>query len=259
MAIKKILLKVLGEKRYLRFMSATYQRLFRAGLLGVASQDVYFLKKLIRPGDYCGDIGAHLGYFTLNLSRLAGPTGKVIAVEPMPPFHATLQEQLRRRHADNVTLYQVALGGEGDYVEMGIPDTSGSKHFAMARVIESSPHLHFSGSQKIKNEKADRLFAGLPRLDYVKCDVEGLEYQVFASMTDTLQKHHPVLLCEFFDRSIRIRFHELVEPFGYRPYALENGKLVPIDVYAEGQIIAQNDYFIPVQRLESLDALIRKS
>ena len=257
MAIKKILLKVLGEKRYLSFMSSTYQRLLRAGLLGKESQDVYFLKKLIRSGDYCADIGAHLGYFTLNLSRLVGPTGKVFAIEPMPPFHATLQKQLQRRQADNVTLYQVALGGEGEYVEMGIPDTSGAKHFAMARVVDANPHLHFSGSQKIKNEKGDRLFAGLPRLDYVKCDVEGLEYQVFASMTATLQKHHPLLLCEFFDRDMRIRFYELVKPFGYKPFALENGQLVFIDLYAEGQITAQNDYFIPQEHMDRLKPLIK--
>ena len=259
MAIKKILLKVLGEKRYLSFMSSTYQRLLRAGLLGKESQDVYFLKKLIRPGDYCADIGAHLGYFTLNLSRLVGPSGKVFAIEPMPPFHATLCEQLQRRHADNVTLYQVALGGDTDYVEMGIPDSSGSKHFAMARVIDANPHLHFSGSQKIKNEKGDRLFSDLPRLDYVKCDVEGLEYQVFASMTATLQKHHPVLLCEFFDRDMRLRFYELVKPFGYEPFALEKGMLIPIDVYAEGQIIAQNDYFVPREHLDRLKPLIKAS
>jgi FkbM family methyltransferase len=257
MAIKKILLKVLGEKNYLSFLSSTYQRLLRAGLLGAESQDVYFLKKLIRPGDYCVDIGAHLGYFTLRLSRLVGSTGKVFAIEPMPPFHATLQGQLRRRRADNVTLYQVALGGDGEYVEMGIPDTSGAKHFAMARVIDSNPHLHFGETQKIKNESGDRLFGDLPRLDYVKCDVEGLEYSVFASMKKTLEKHHPILLCEFFDRDMRIRFHELVEPFGYAPFALEKGKLVPIDVYAEGQIIAQNDYFISREHLDRLKPLIK--
>jgi FkbM family methyltransferase len=254
MTIKKILLKVLGEKRYLSFMSSTYQRLLHAGLLGADSQDVYFLKKIIRPGDYCADIGAHLGYFTLNLSRLAGPTGKVVAVEPMPPFHATLQRQLQRRHAGNVTLYQVALGGNGEYVEMGIPNTS---DFGRARVVNDNLHLNFGKTIKIKNESADTLFSDLPRLDYVKCDVEGLEYSVFASMTKTLEKHHPILLCEFFDRDLRIRFYELVKPFGYRPFALEKGMLVPIDVYTEGQIIAQNDYFIAGEPADWLKPLIK--
>jgi hypothetical protein len=54
-----------------------------------------------------------------------------------------------------------------------------------------------------------------------------------------------------------MRFQELVEPFGYRPFALDNGLLVPIDVYAEGQIIAQNDYFIPREHLDRLKPLIK--
>ena len=72
MAIKKILLKVLGEKKYLSFLSTSFQRLYSAGLLGKEYADVYFLAKFIQKGDYCVDIGAHLGYFTLPLSRLVG-------------------------------------------------------------------------------------------------------------------------------------------------------------------------------------------
>ena len=86
MGIKRILLDVLGEKRYLTLLSGTFQRLYRTGLLGKDYQDVYFLKKIIRPGDYCIDIGAHLGYYTIELSRLTGDAGRVFAVEPMTPF-----------------------------------------------------------------------------------------------------------------------------------------------------------------------------
>ena len=256
MAIKKILLKVLGEKRYLSFMSSTYQRLFRAGLLGKESQDVYFLKKLIRPGDYCADIGAHLGYFTLNLSRFVGPTGKVFAIEPMSPFHHTLQRLLQKKKARNVTLYQVALGGKGEYVEMGIPRIGAVKRFAYARVMESNTHLAFEETEKVRNESGDHLFLDLPRLDYIKCDVEGLEFQVFASMTRTLEAHHPILLCELFEREQRIRLFELIRPFGYRAYTLEQERLIPLDVYVEGAIVSQNNYFVPPQHEERLRHLI---
>ncbi len=152
MAIKKILLNVLGEKKYLSFLAGSFQRLYRTGLLGKEYQDIYFLKKIIREGDWCVDIGAHLGYFTLELSRLAGPSGKVFAVEPMSPFHNTLQRLLRRKRTTNVTLYQLALGGNGEYVEMGIPQVGDMKRFAYARVMESSAHLDFVESEKVKNE-----------------------------------------------------------------------------------------------------------
>src|SRR5579871_6516606 len=121
MGIKRLLLNVLGENKYLSLLSRVYQRLYATGLLGKEYEDVYFLKKIIRPGDYCADIGAHLGYFTIELSCLAGANGKVIAIEPISTFHRTLQKLVQRKKVRNVTLYQVALGGAGEYVDMGIP------------------------------------------------------------------------------------------------------------------------------------------
>ena len=256
MSIKKILQDVLGEKQYLSLLAGTFQRLYPTGLLGKEYADVYFLKKIIRRGDWCVDIGAHLGYFTIELSRLTGDTGKVFAIEPMSPFHHTLQRLLQKKKARNVTLYQVALGGKGEYVEMGIPRIGAVKRFAYARVIESHTHLEFEESEKVRNESGDHLFLDLPRLDYIKCDVEGLEFQVFASMTRTLEAHHPILLCELFEREQRIRLFELIRPFGYRAYTLDQEKLIPLDVYAEGTIVSQNNYFVPSQHEERLRHLI---
>ena len=258
MAIKKILQDVLGEKRYLSLLAGTFQRLYPTGLLGKEYADVYFLKKIIRRGDCCVDIGAHLGYFTIELSRLTGDTGKVFAIEPMSPFHNTLQRLLQKKKARNVTLYQVALGGKGEYVEMGIPRVGAVKRFAYARIMESNTntHMEFEETEKVRNESGDDLFLDLPRLDYIKCDVEGLEFQVFAYMTRTLEAHHPILLCELIEREQRIRLFELLRPFGYRAYALEQEKLIPLDVYAEGTIVSQNDYFIPPQHQQRLSHLI---
>jgi hypothetical protein len=139
MAIKKVLLNLLGEKRYLSLLADVFQRLYRTGLLGKEYQDVYFLQKIIRPGDYCVDIGAHLGYYTIELSRLAGGNGKVFAVEPISAFHRILQRLLERKKVRNVTLYQVALGGQGDYVEMGIPQLGTTKRCLCTHQGEQRP------------------------------------------------------------------------------------------------------------------------
>jgi FkbM family methyltransferase len=257
MAVKKVLLRILGEGKYLSFLSRAYQALYRTGLLGKEYEDVYFLKKIIRPGDYCADIGAHLGYFTIELSKLAGGNGKVFAVEPLTPFHRVLQRLIKRKKARNVTLYQLALGGDGDYVEMGIPQVGADRRFAHARIKQNNDHLQFVRSEKVKNEDGDHLFLHLPRLDYIKCDVEGFEYQVFASMPRTLELHYPMLLCEFWDRDLLIRFSELVQPFGYRSYLLEDSRLLPVNVYAEGQIPPRNYYFLPSQREERYKAYVQ--
>ena len=100
------------------------------------------------------------------------------------------------------------------------------RRFAHARIKENNENLDFVRSEKVKNESGDNLFLDLPRLDYIKCDVEGFEYQVFASMLRTLEAHHPMLLCELFDRDLLIRFYELLQPLGYRAYTLAKDALV---------------------------------
>src|SRR5664279_2565271 len=103
--IRKMLLFSLGEKRYLRLLAGSFQKLYKTGRLGVDYQDIYFLKNLVRPGDYCIDIGAHLGYFTLELSRLTGNTGHVYAIEPMTKFYNTLRDLITRQGLENIVLH----------------------------------------------------------------------------------------------------------------------------------------------------------
>jgi FkbM family methyltransferase len=224
-------------------------------MLGKDYQDIYFLKKFIRSGDWCIDIGAHLGYFTMELSRLVKPGGKVFAVEPMSKFNSVLGKLLASHKAQNVTLYPVALGGDGEFVEMGIPEVGQKKRFAYARVMESSPQLQYVESEKVKNWQGDQLFKDITRLDFVKCDVEGLEFKVMSSMIGTIRKYQPILLCEFFDRDERIRLFELLQSMGYQLFKLEGGKWRAIDVYAEGGVISQNNYFIPPARREQFRSL----
>jgi FkbM family methyltransferase len=256
MSIKKILLSLLGEKKYLSAVAGIFPYIYRAGLLGRNYQDIYFLKQIIAEGAWCVDIGAHLGYYTLEMSRLAGPAGKVLAIEPMGRFNRTIQQLLKRRKIGNVSLYQVALGGTEDWVEMGIPRIGKEKKFAYARVTKSNTWLEFGDTEKVKNEYGDHLFLGLPRLDFIKCDVEGLEVQVFMSMMGTLGAHRPMLLCELADKAERIRLFELISPLGYNVYTLEKGRLVRLDPRSDRQAVSHNHYFIPAAHAHRLGHLI---
>jgi FkbM family methyltransferase len=250
--LKQLLLNILGEKRYLSFVAAAFQKIYPTGWLGKEYQDIYFLKKFIRQGDWCIDIGAHLGYFSLELSRLVTSSGRVFAVEPMSKFNKILQRLLVSRGIQNVEIYPVALGGKGEYVEMGIPRVNYNKKFAYARVIESSPGLQYIESEKVKNESGDILFKGLTRIDFIKCDVEGLEVSVFSSMLHVLRTHLPILLCEFFDPKERIKLYELLLPLGYQVFSLANNKWQVVDVYANADMSSQNYYFIPRDPRERL-------
>jgi FkbM family methyltransferase len=255
-SIKKLLLLLMGEKKYLGFLAASFQKIYSTGLAGIDYQDIYFLKNLVRKGDYCADIGAHLGYYTLELSKLVKSDGRVFAVEPMSSFYYTLQKLLEKKAITNVTMYHAALGGEGEYVEMGVPRVGNMKKFAYARVMIKHTTLEYAESEKVKNEYGDDLFKHLPRLDFIKCDVEGLEVQVFLSLMGTISSHHPILLCELADKLERIKLFEMLVPFGYTCYLLADKKLHVLDVASEKKAVSHNHYFIPEKRLPELKNLL---
>jgi FkbM family methyltransferase len=256
--IKKILLAFLGEKRYLQWLAHSFQPLYRWGWLGKSYQDIYFLRHILRPGYYCLDIGAHLGYYTLEMARLVGPLGRIFAIEPISKFHNTLQGLLLRKSFSQVTLFRYALGGQGEEVQMGIPRVGGMKKFAYARVLDQDSGLEFVETEQVPNRTGDRLFGDLPRLDFIKCDVEGLEVPVFGSMMAVLRQHHPIILCELADRGERIRLGEMLSPLGYRAYFLAGGELDPLDLDSEIRPLAHNHYFIPEGRLDGLPIFRKK-
>jgi FkbM family methyltransferase len=251
--IRQLLLTSLGEKRYLWLLANSFQKLYKTGRLGVDYQDIYFLKNLIRPGDHCIDIGAHLGYFTLELSRLAGSHGHVYAIEPMSKFYHTLDTLLKKRKTKNVTLEQYAMGAEGEFVEMGIPRVNNVKKFAYARAVEYNAFMEYVESEKVRTIRGDQHFASLPRVDFIKCDVEGLELPVFESFIEIIRKNHPIILCELGDPQERSRLLHLLKEFDYGMYYLENKKLKALDAASAVKTVSHNHYFIPERRLDVLN------
>jgi FkbM family methyltransferase len=254
--IRKMLLNSLGEKRYLHLLASSFQTLYKTGRLGIDYQDIYFLKNLIRPGDHCIDIGAHLGYFTFELSRLSGDQGHVYAIEPMSKFFNTIKNIVERRKLKNITLFQNAMGADTEWVEMGIPQLNNVKKFAYARVKSTHSYLDYVESEKVKNVRGDELFHSLKRLDFIKCDVEGLELSVFETFLRSIRKFKPVILCELEEAKKRQTLLDLFSPSEYALYYLENKKLKALSPDSTIDPVSHNYYFIPRSRLQNLTTLV---
>ena len=111
-AIRKLLVNLLGFEGYIRLISSIYLKLVGAGLLAKKYPELFYLKKIIKPGFYCLDIGANLGYYSTFLSKLAGPSGKVLAVEPVPVFQEIWRDNVKASGVQNLELLPYALGGE---------------------------------------------------------------------------------------------------------------------------------------------------
>ena len=60
-----------------------------------------FMRRRLRPGDTFIDVGANIGYLSALGSRLVGPHGVVVAIEPAPFASAALQETVAMNDLTN--------------------------------------------------------------------------------------------------------------------------------------------------------------
>jgi len=78
--------------------------------------------EFVSPGDTAVDIGCGLGYFSIALAELVGPTGRVIAFDVQAQMVKRAQRRAeRRRMADRVHFRvcapgHISLDGEADFV-----------------------------------------------------------------------------------------------------------------------------------------------
>lgn len=133
------------------------------------------LEQVVKPGMTCFDCGANAGYFTLLLSKLTGPKGKVYSFEPQRSNANYIRRHLELNSVRNVTLLECALA-----------DNNGTVNF-----LGDGPQGRISMEGKDSVECRTLDSAGLPPPDVMKIDVEGAEVALVRGAQQTLRTHRP--------------------------------------------------------------------
>ncbi len=225
--LHQILYKSLPLESYLRTVSRLFFLTYRLGLgrRAAATEYVYHLPQLVRAGDVCIDIGANLGYYARPLSKLAGPAGKVYAVEPVPPILAVLRRNLRR--CRNVEILPYALGTENKPVRMGNDSARATGYFGTGQNFVNETERTADVEFTARMRRGSKLFGALDRLDFVKCDIEGYETVVLEELRPLLERFRPTVLCETGGDN-RPRIVGLFTELGYDCFTLARGREVPL-------------------------------
>ena len=150
----------------------------------------------LRPGATFFDIGANVGFMTLIAARLVGPSGRVLAFEPVPANAAAIRENVALNGIDWVEVHETAIARSTGNASLIISDVSAFSRLATVNVPTGARE-----SIEVPVTSIDEFLAGggHPAPDVVKIDVEGAELEVIEGMRRTLAEHHPVLLCEVHD------------------------------------------------------------
>lgn len=251
-AIRKLIYTIFGLRGYLRLISRLYIRFINWGMMRSKYPELFFLKRLIKKGETCIDIGANVGYYSHFLCKYAGVNGNVYAVEPIPDFRAVLTKNIPSKYRKNYVLFPFALGSEEKKIEMGLPVVGGVIHHGMTHILDKNEEQTIAQTFEVEMKVPDKLFNEIQKLDFVKCDVEGYEYFVFSNMQETFKKHKPIVQCELGGEHKKETL-ELMKSFGFVVYALEDDylKLLPEDQVLQ---YANDVYFVHNENVDIVRA-----
>jgi FkbM family methyltransferase len=186
--------------------------------------EVDFMLSCLRPGDGMIDAGANIGVFTLQAARAVGDTGRVYAFEPM---RSTFDMLARSVHANGLAA-RCVLYNEG----LGASLSGGSFHRSSHATNPGSSYISAdaSGGEQIRIRPIDSIDYERP-IRFIKIDVEGFEPHIIRGAAQTLRRHAPIILTEFFPRSLReiggipgAGYVAMLERLGYAMTVFENGR-----------------------------------
>jgi len=199
----------------------------RTGLkkyLGVYEKEqAEFMCKVINRGDYCFDLGSHIGYFTTLFSRLVGEDGKVFSFEPIKEGYEFQKKSVQKNGFKNVEIFNFALGDEQKEQKAYVFSDSGMAHFD--RSILGLKEDHESAVFQIRTLDNVVEVAKLKKLDFMKIDIEGFEYKALLGGRNTVKKHKPNMLIEIHSRENYEGVYNLLRELDYKFYNLENNKV----------------------------------
>jgi FkbM family methyltransferase len=189
-----------------------------------------FLERNVRAGMVCLDIGANLGEVALHLARKTGPSGRVLAFEPIPPVRARLERHVARNGLGGiVSVESVALSSAEGRVTMSFATDAerNQGQGSLVRIEHEATLLRV----EVATQTLDSLVAAraLPRVDLIKIDVQGAEPLVLAGAHETLARFAPDLFMEVSPDDLRFSGTDsralcaIVEQLGYAMFEL-NGR-----------------------------------
>lgn len=157
---------------------------------GFEADTVAAMRKCISPGDVVLDIGANVGCHALLFSKLVGPTGKVVAFEPMAWAFQKLcvNRDLNDFAAHNLKVEKMAIGDINRTAQRARFKSSWPMFGAPADIVEDTVDFCTLDSYVASRD--------LRRVDFIKVDVDGYEHKVIQGGQNTIAHHRPAMLLE---------------------------------------------------------------
>jgi FkbM family methyltransferase len=194
----------------------------------------------------CIDIGAHTGEWLTYFSEIS-PKARHVGFEPLSRFIPGLREKF-----PNCTIHQAALSDTTETAAFQhVVNDPGWSGLLKQQSYFVSPQFEIV---QVSVLRLDDVLAQAPRVDFIKVDVEGGEFGVFAGGQQTLLRFQPVLYFEharihFFNYGeISVPLFDLLSNAGFSILSLQSNAVLTRDEFLEVVRFAhESNYDFPAE------------
>lgn len=164
------------------------------------------IESRVGPGMVAIDIGANFGYHTFRLAQAVGPSGRVLAFEPMAEAWSRLCSNVERNEFAQLSCVRVGLSDRDE----GVTNVAFTSHYDIDGTGHAEP-------EQVRVTTLDVLVgeAKCPRVDFIKLDVDGYEGKVLRGSTATLTAWHPDVLFEVSPGAMAVHGDSATELLGF--------------------------------------------
>ena len=172
------------------------------------------------------DIGSNIGYFSLLASILVKMNGRVIAFEPIKKLYKQIKFSKKINSYNNIKIYNFGLSDKNikekiylqekniassSIYKKNILNFSFYRGFIFKKLFETKNLIKF---ENIVLKKLDNLIKC--KVDFIKIDVEGEEYEALLGMKQILKKYKPKLIIEINNFALKKNYSVKIYEFLYK-------------------------------------------
>jgi FkbM family methyltransferase len=213
-----------------------------------------FARRLFLRGQTVYDVGGDQGLYAIFFADRVGERGQVVVFEPNPASCRRIRRNAEINGLRNIRIVPMGLGERRERLPFTVPvhePARGTAVPSIASHIRNEVRALLPGMEievVALDEEIPR--SGLPRPDFIKLDVEGMEYPALKGMSRTLAEHRPRLSIEIHgaDRQEKVdnvrRVVALLEGLGYRIRHIESGTAIDgtnADLACEGHLDCERE------------------
>lgn len=176
-----------------------------------SESEVEVFRRYVKPDDLVLDIGANIGAHTIVLSQLVGENGTVLAFEPERINYYSLCGSIAINNCYNTVAFQQAVGNSQGVIKVPLLNRTQTTNYG---AIELNKDWSDSTTYEVPIITIDALI--LPKCNFIKMDVEGMEQIAIEGAVKTIARLKPILYLEDDRPEKSASLRKYVSNLGYK-------------------------------------------